>query len=58
MRDAELAAMNDPTGLVSIRLLFLRGQSTRCDVQAQQAVSRAPKAKDYAGRYESLAPSS
>lgn len=57
MRDAELAAMNDPTGLGS-RFGACSSEVNRLDAMSKlnTAVSRALKAKDYAnGGYESLA---
>lgn len=57
MRDAELAAMNDPTGLGS-RFGSCSSEANRLDAMSKinRAVSRALKAKDYANDgYESLA---
>lgn len=57
MRDAELAAMNDPTGLGS-RFGSCSSEANRQDAMSKlnRAVSRALKAKDYAkDGYESLA---
>lgn len=57
MRDAELAAMNDPTGLGS-RFGSCSSEAHRQDAMSKlnRAVSRALKAKDYAkDGYESLA---
>ncbi len=57
MRDAELAAMNDPTGLSS-RFGACSSEANRLDAKSKlnTAVSRALKAKDYANDgYESLA---
>ena len=57
MRDAQLAAMNDPTGLGS-RFGACSSESNRLDAMSKldTAVSRALKAKDYAkDGYEALA---
>lgn len=57
MRDADLAAMNDPTGLGS-RFGSCSSESNRLDAMSKfdTAVNRALKAKDYAkDGYESLA---
>lgn len=57
MRDAELAAMNDPTGLGS-RFGSYSSEANRQDAMSKlnRAVSRALRAKDYAkDGYESLA---
>lgn len=57
MRDAELAAMNDPTGLGS-RFGSCSSEANRLDAMSKlnRAVSRALKAKDYAkDGYEFLA---
>lgn len=57
MRDADLAAMNDPTGLGS-RFGSCSSEANRLDAMSKlnTAVSRALKAKDYADEgYESLA---
>ena len=57
MRDAELAAMNDPTGLGS-RFGSCSSESNRLDAMSklETAVGRALKAKDYAADgYHSLA---
>jgi len=57
MRDAELAAMNDPTGLGS-RFGACSSEASRRDAMSKlsRAVSRALKAKDYSDAgYESLA---
>lgn len=57
MRDADLAAMNDPTGLGS-RFGSCSSESNRLDAMSKfdRAVSRALKAKDYADDgYDSLA---
>ncbi|HYI98514.1 MAG TPA: hypothetical protein VEX36_02385 [Thermoleophilaceae bacterium] len=57
MRDADLAAMNDPTGLGS-RFGACSSEARRLDAMSKlsTAMSRALKAKDYAAEgYESLA---
>jgi hypothetical protein len=57
MRDVELAAMNDPTGLGS-RFGSCSSESNRLDAMSKlnTAVSRALKAKDYADEgYDGLA---